>query len=506
MRLGAVCTQCRKWRCQFCTLKFPLMGVRKVLPKVMKGNTRICLQCFNHYWHQNGLTTGGRLTKHVSLPEIGEMHMHTHTHHHSHRGSMVRDSLLERGRRESLLIDDVWAGNGSFTDGANPRLSFLNELPDTTTAPKTSQEQPAPTLQQRSGAPAGVLHRCASGLGMAVGDDPNGHGLISAIDLWMSLFAASILLVIAVADGFSFQQRVCYCVATYGLFLTLHPWLHTGHRSNSSSPDVTKAVGIVEAADNEQDETPAQLTKVAPSGLPPIPKDYLSKKKEIESVMAYYMSPKCPWKKVRSSETCTIYELPDNKPPYLFKLVRLISIEFTELIANIFTLDAQETFVTGISMTDFMTFIRSRDAKDRAVWDVNNASFEMIEEFDCQDASVSVCVNTQQSFLGGLVAPRDFCLLYIDRPDMLIFTSIEHPKVPQRPGVTRGHVNVSMFTCEEAKDANGTPGFVVTNFGQADIRGSLPGRMLYKGTMDNMENVLKIFRDAGKLFRTAPRA
>ncbi|KAI9988193.1 hypothetical protein PInf_024463 [Phytophthora infestans] len=31
------CDYCRKWRCQFCTLKFPLLGARKGLPKKLKG-------------------------------------------------------------------------------------------------------------------------------------------------------------------------------------------------------------------------------------------------------------------------------------------------------------------------------------------------------------------------------------------------------------------------------------------------------------------------------------
>ncbi|CAH0517092.1 unnamed protein product [Peronospora belbahrii] len=40
------CNYCHKWRCQFCTLKFPLLGERKGLTKRLKGNSRICIQCF----------------------------------------------------------------------------------------------------------------------------------------------------------------------------------------------------------------------------------------------------------------------------------------------------------------------------------------------------------------------------------------------------------------------------------------------------------------------------
>lgn len=163
-------------------------------------------------------------------------------------------------------------------------------------------------------------------------------------------------------------------------------------------------------------------------------------------------------------------------------------------------------FVTGISMADFMAHISSKSLKDRLIWDVNAANFEVVEAFDCEDAEVSICVNTQKAFLGGLVASRDFCMVYIGKPDMLIFTSVEHPKVPPRPGSTRGHLFLTLFACKEGKDANGTPGFTMTNIGHVDIRGSLPTRMLYKGTMDNMENVLKVFRDADKLFPKASRA
>jgi hypothetical protein len=163
-------------------------------------------------------------------------------------------------------------------------------------------------------------------------------------------------------------------------------------------------------------------------------------------------------------------------------------------------------FITSISMADFMAQIRSTSLKDRLVWDVNAANFEVIERFDCEDADVSIYVNTQKPFLGGLVASRDFCMLNINTADTLIFTSVEHPQVPPRPGSTRAHLFLSLFTCKEGKDANGTSGFTMTNIGQVDIRGSLPTRMLYKGTMDNMENVLKVFQDAHKLFPTASRA
>jgi hypothetical protein len=308
--------QCRKWRCQFCTLKFPLLGVRKVLPKVIKGNSRICLQCFNHYWHQNGLSSVAApplLAKHVSLPELGDQR-------HRHRESFLRDSLLDSGRRDSLLIDDVWAGKESFSTRSS-RLSFLDESPGNGTAAPPATAPSAPK-KVRNGAP----RRLASLLGLAVGNDPTGNGLISAVDLWMSLFSASILLVIALTEGFSLQQRVCYCVATYGLFLTLHPWIHTNRHhsfdtaasdaSNSATPEKAKPI----AEPVPQSSTPASSS--APNKRPISPV-YLSKKNEIEETVAYYMSPKCPWKQLRTSETCTIYEMTQNKSPCpIFKLVR----------------------------------------------------------------------------------------------------------------------------------------------------------------------------------------
>lgn len=154
-----------------------------------------------------------------------------------------------------------------------------------------------------------------------------------------------------------------------------------------------------------------------------------------------------------------------------------------------------------------MAFVSSKNPQNRAVWDVNMADFEVIERFDCDDADeVSVCVNKQKSFLGGLVAPRDFCMLYIGREDSIVFTSVEHPKVPPRDGTVRGHLYLTVLMCKDSKNAQGVPGFTVTYMGHADIRGSLPPKLLYKGTLDNQENVMKVFRDAGQLFRTAPLA
>lgn len=300
------------------------MGVRKVLPKVIKGNSRICLQCFNHYWHQNGLSAGAKvphLAKHVSLPELGDQR-----HSQRGRGSFLRDSFFDSSRRESLLIDDVWAGKESFSN-RSARLSFLDESPANGIPATSTTTQSAP--KDAVGASNGAPHRLASLLGLAVGNDPTGNGFISAVDLWMSLFSASILLVIALTDGFSLQQRVCYCVATYGLFLTLHPWIHTNHcpcssegtgetsvASSSTPPEKAKAI----AEPAQPSIAPASSTTSTAGSIPPV---YLAKKNEIEETVAYYMSPKCPWKQVRTSETCTIYEMTGNKTPFpIFKLVR----------------------------------------------------------------------------------------------------------------------------------------------------------------------------------------
>lgn len=151
-------------------------------------------------------------------------------------------------------------------------------------------------------------------------------------------------------------------------------------------------------------------------------------------------------------------------------------------------------------MADFVAFLDSKDVKDRGRWDLNVAKFEMVETF-ADAPGVSVCHNTQKSFLGGLVAARDFCLLYVRDGNCIAFASIEHPRVPVVPTATRGTVFLSCFHCHEATGEDGTRGFILTYICQVDIGGSLPPKLLYNGSIDNMVKMIKVFKHPKKLLR-----
>lgn len=151
-------------------------------------------------------------------------------------------------------------------------------------------------------------------------------------------------------------------------------------------------------------------------------------------------------------------------------------------------------------MTKFVDFLDSKDIKDRGLWDLNIAKFELIETFP-EEPNVSVCHNTQKPFLGGLVAARDFCLLYVRDGNCISFASVEHPRVPVGPNATRGRVFLSCFHCHEAISEDGTPGFILTYICQVDIGGSLPPKLLYNGSIDNMMKMIKVFKNPKKLLR-----
>ncbi|ETK91615.1 hypothetical protein L915_04841 [Phytophthora nicotianae] len=494
------CDYCRKWRCQFCTLKFPLLGSRKGLPKKLKGNSRICVQCFGQIWQENEAASSpdvlGRLggPKHVSVPDTQECRRESRgvsflegdpmmgrrgsimetSRRSSEMGSSRRKSMQELERREPMIVDQVWARSGSFS-GSN-RFSFMDSSSgnDLTKRPVTSKI--------RRG---GLSYRVASFLGLVAGDGADRTSMNSAIGLWLSLFAASILLVIALADGFTLYQRLWYCVVTYGVFLTLHPWVHADRldRSTSEKSNQIKRMVQSNAIAPAQDTTRRRIS-LAVSGSGSVPAEYKRCLQEMEEKLAYYLSDKCPWKLVKDTTGGGIYEMTANKMPFaIFKI---------------------EVFITGISMDKFLAFLDSKDPKDRCVWDLNQANYEVIETFDSsdldEDADVSVCVNTQKPFLGGLVASRDFCLLNVATDKSICFSSVTHPAVPVRPGTTRGHIFFSCFHCEENANVEGPEGFLLTYICQTDIGGNLPVKLLYNGTMDNMQKMSKVFLQACYLF------
>ncbi|GMF25373.1 unnamed protein product [Phytophthora lilii] len=396
----------------------------------------------------------------------------------SHRSSMMdssrRGSMLERERRESMMVDQVWAGADSFSDSR--RLSFMDSSSDNDVTKRPM------TLMARHG---GLSYRVASFLGLVASDGPDGTSINSAIGLWMSLFAASILLVIALADGFSLHQRLWYCVATYAIFLTLHPWIHaegSNRLSSNKQNEMTRAAkpNAVAPRASTPPQTRRRKSSAAPGSVP-VPVAYKARIQEMQETLSYYLSDESPWKLVKATRGGEIYELTSNKTPFaIFKI---------------------EVFIAGISMAKFMAFLDSKDPRDRSVWDLNEANFEVIETFDTSnlddDVDVSVCVNTQKPFLGGLIAPRDFCLLYVAKEYSISFASVEHPDVPVRPGTTRGHIFFSCFHCKEETSVDG---FLLVYICQTDIGGSLPAKLLYNGTMDNMEKMTKVFRQAKQTF------
>lgn len=492
--------------------------MRKGLPKVLKGNSRICIQCFGKIWQENEATTSSdaprrwcgdlHRTKHVSQPDTQETDRESRgvsfvgrssMIEPGRRGSMVdsesmmesnrrsstmgssrRGSMLESERRVSMMVDQVWARSDSFSDSR--RLSFMDNSCDNDLA-----KRPVASKVHHGG----ISYRVASFLGLVASDGPDGTSMNSAIGLWMSLFAASILLVIALADGFTLNQRLWYCVATYGMFLTLHPWIHADRLSGftSNKPSETKRATQSNAV-APPTATGVKTRRRKSSAVPgsgPVPPEYKARLQEMKETLAYYLSGECPWKLVKAARGAEIYEMIANQTPYAILKI--------------------EVFITGISMANFMACLDSKDPRDRCVWDLNEANFEVIETFDTSDldddvddVDVSVCVNTQKPFLGGLVAPRDFCLLYAANENSICFSSVGHPKVPVRPGTTRGHVFFSCFHCKEDTNVEGREGFSLTYICQTDIGGNLPVKLLYNGTMDNMLKMTKVFQQAKHVF------
>lgn len=157
-------------------------------------------------------------------------------------------------------------------------------------------------------------------------------------------------------------------------------------------------------------------------------------------------------------------------------------------------------FITGVPMEKFVDFLDSKEMKDRSLWDLNVANFQIIESFP-EEENVFVCHNMQKSFLGGLVAARDFCLLYVRDGNCISFCSVEHPSVPVNANATRANLFVSCFHCHEATGEDGSKGFILTYLYHVDIGGSIPSKLVYSGSIDNMVKVIKVFKNPKKLMR-----
>lgn len=337
--------QCRVWKCQFCTLKFPLLSVKKkVLPKIMKSNSRICIQCFSQHWQENGLssaTHGSRSSR--SAPRSGSLTgkrassadldaREPFVIDSNRPGSFVLDSgrsrdalqSLDANRRESMAIDSMWATGKDAFDDDSTRLSFLNAA--------DSMDAGA----RRRVRSTSLEHEAADTTGA---NAPIAQSLTSAVDLWISIFAATILTVIVVLEGYSLQQRVCFCVATYGVFLTLHPWFHAPKSASSNSNCATVAPASSNTASGAAVSPPRRASTSAPTAamasvaeeesmicaLRALPSAYKQQKAAMDKTLAFYLSDECAWKVVKTTTGGIVSEMAQNDTPFpVFKIVRRV--------------------------------------------------------------------------------------------------------------------------------------------------------------------------------------
>ncbi|KAJ0412625.1 hypothetical protein ATCC90586_006992 [Pythium insidiosum] len=439
--------QCHLLKCQFCTLKFPLLNVKKVLPKSMKGNSRICIQCFGEIWQRNGVSSSrGPRRASVGAPPLSRR--------------------LSDQQQQDAAADARWSRSESFDAAtlgpARPSLS-LPERPD-----DAHRDQ-----QKHCG--KGPIGQLCTAVGIA---DPTKAGCyhsVAAVNVWMSLLVASVLVVAAVMESVSSQERLVGCVVLYAVFLAIHPSLHL-FRSRGHAAATPDASSVLPAPDTHG-ETPCTKDRAA-SQPRPLPQEYEAPLQRIRDLQARYLSKDCAWRVVKACHGGKIYETTTEHPQPLFMA---------------------EVFVPGISIDRFLTFLCSTNLKKRAVWDWNVARNDVVETF-AGPGGVSVVYNAQKAFLGGFVSSRDFCLLYSRTETTLSYLSVEHPDVPERPPATRGHVHFACFDCTPQRSDSGDDGFVVRYLCQADIGGSIPTRLLYNGNLDNMEKVMKAFKQAKKLF------
>ncbi|KAF4318040.1 hypothetical protein BBO99_00007693 [Phytophthora kernoviae] len=174
------CNYCRKWRCQFCTLKFPLLGVRKGLPKALKGNSRICVQCFGKIWQENEaaapdtprrLRGDSHCTAQVPLPlpEDQERRRESRGVSFVDQGSMIGSG----GRRGSMFDSESMLGSSrrSSLKGASSRRDSMFDS-ERRESMMVDRRIDVPTLH-----PGGLSYRTASFLGLVPSDGPSGTSI-----------------------------------------------------------------------------------------------------------------------------------------------------------------------------------------------------------------------------------------------------------------------------------------------------------------------------------------
>lgn len=293
--------QCREWKCQFCTLKFPLIKIKKLLPKAMKGNSRICVQCFSEHWQQNGLTTQTKTSKQeMRGPE------------------KLRDS--RSSRRSSMFADSRRRGNNeSFDEAVLPTFTEGSSSDEQEEA-RVNRNEVSRIVRAHATMPGsgGIAYRVASFLGLSADSQSNS---VSVVDLWISLFSASILLLIAITEGLTLQQRVCYCIATYGLFLTVHPWIHHANQHAVHAVRESESITTRAEASSVKFEEKNELRRE--SSPREMPQAYITHMKHMDIVIESYLREDAPWVFIRNTSSGGIVsELSDNDSPFpIFKIV-----------------------------------------------------------------------------------------------------------------------------------------------------------------------------------------
>ncbi|DBA00904.1 TPA: hypothetical protein N0F65_006104 [Lagenidium giganteum] len=170
------CDYCREWKCQFCTLKFPLLPVKRVLPRNLKNNSRICYDCFHSEWKHNGLHSTQRSNSETVLGSRSFDH-----------GSFIAGC---QGNTSCGVSDRNGTSDAQWT---------VDDARSSSSLPPTS---------------------C-------------GSSTIQLLDTWFSALSASLMLVIALCDGLLLAHRMYASLATYVLALLLHPWIHQSTRKLS---------------------------------------------------------------------------------------------------------------------------------------------------------------------------------------------------------------------------------------------------------------------------------
>jgi hypothetical protein len=306
------CDYCFKFKCQFCTLRLPLIKVRKGLPKAMKGNSRICLHCFHHMW-----------TDHAALSASSG----TDTGPSARRASL--GGLSRRGSASGSSRGGAAAAWGDDDDDGSLRDSMLRDSFNTGSGEDASLEAIDEGLTPPPPPPPSATQRVARALGLVIrSDSPKPQDVVHVVDLWLSLFAAATLLAVVLVEHLTLQQRVAFCVVIYGGFLAVHPWIHNATvamtttrtppsllRRRSSVSSARKSVSVVEPERSER-----LSLAYAPSDT--VPEVFQPTFRRMQERFDKCLSDPTQWKLVKTTSGGKIYDVPNDLPQTLFLIVR----------------------------------------------------------------------------------------------------------------------------------------------------------------------------------------